>query len=70
MHDKYFTRAETFAGENFRVFFFWSFFLKVYAFRNFKSTKRKSFLREIMDIFQNAKVFFTIKNYKTGQSQR
>jgi len=36
----------------FRVFFFWSLSRKFIG--NFKSSKRESFFREIIDIFQNA----------------
>ena len=57
------TRRRYFKGRNFRgqklsrFSRFWSFFAKVYAFGNFKTAKRESFSREIIDIFKNAKVF-------------
>jgi len=58
--------AETFAGINVRVFrVFWP-FSQVYAFGNFKSEKHEGFLREIIDIFQNAKVFSSKKIIKQG----
>ena len=50
--------AETFAGINFRVFrVFWSFSRKFLPLEILNRQNAKVFSREIMDIFQNAKVF-------------
>ena len=54
----YTLRAETFADRNFRIFrVFWSLSGKFMSLEILNQQKVKIFSREIMDIFQNAKVF-------------